>query len=1272
MKIVSMKIWKEIFSAFSIRLLNSIYKGMTTKIILHTSLFIALLFFLSCTEHKEETRSNALAPRVITSNGYVVPKDSMAEPEIIFLDESKLIKIPAGNPKVVLTNTNVRLAGKPKIVLVGTPRICVPGQGAFLLPRTVPAIDSPFAAGIPEMVLAKDASSRDENPANFSSFSKLQGLKHNSVTCMFQDKSGNLWFGTAGGGVSKYDGKSFTHFTDRQGLSNNDVFSILEDKSGNLWFGTFRGGVSKYDGKSFTNFTGKQGLSGNDVISILEDKNGNLWFGTNEGVSRLSIDGKSFLHFTDQQGLSNNYVSSILEDKSGNLWFGTLGGVSKYDGKSFTHFNEQQGLSSNNVSCMLEDKSGNLWFGTLGGVSKYDGKSFTHFTDQQGLSNNSVTSILEDKSGNLWFGTLGGVSKLALSDVEGAIQYTFTNFTEKQGLSNNSVESMLEDKSGNLWVGTYRGGVSKYDGKSFTHFTEQQGLSNNYVFSTLKDKSGNLWFGTRGAGVSKYDGTSFTHFTKKEGLSNNVVSCMLEDKSGNLWFGTLGGVSKYNGKSFTHFTGQQGLSSNDVMCILEDKNRNLWFGTRQGVSKYDGKSFTNFTDKQGLSSNDVRSILEDKNGNLWFGTYSGGLTKYTPSVSEKAADGVFTHFATKQGLSNNDVFSIVEDKSGNLWFGTQGGGVSKLTSSEVEGAIQYTITNFTDQQGLSNNDVRSILEDNSGNLWFGTRFGLSILKREKLALFSEKAKFNKVKEQDIIFKNYSYEDGFWGIGVTGGKTMCEDKNGTIWIGANDRLTAYHPEGASQDTLAPNIQITNIALFNENIDWTSLSLSALEATSAKGNGSQNNFIVKDTTITLGNGVQVGNFEFDGLSRWYNLPQNLSLACNNNYLTFNFIGITMAQPQKVKYQYKLEGIDENWSALSKRTEAPYGNIPNGTYTFKVKAMNSEGVWSKPFEYIFTIRPPWWKTWWAYCLYAIFIGTSIGWIVQYRSKALRRENLILEEKVKHRTNQLQSSLDSLKSTQTQLIQSEKMASLGELTAGIAHEIQNPLNFVNNFAEVSRELVDEILVESQKSKEERDEILEKELLLDISQNLEKINHHGKRADAIVKGMLQHSRSSSGTKELTDINALCDEYLRLSYHGLRAKDKSFNATIKTDFDAHLPKINIVPQDIGRVILNLLTNAFHACTERSRSDSGYEPTVSISTKQLEDKLEIKVSDNGIGVPDAVKEKIFQPFFTTKPTGQGTGLGSSLSYDIIKAHGGEIKVETIEGNGFVFILNLPTT
>jgi len=296
------------------------------------------------------------------------------------------------------------------------------------------------------------------------------------------------------------------------------------------------------------------------------------------------------------------------------------------------------------------------------------------------------------------------------------------------------------------------------------------------------------------------------------------------------------------------------------------------------------------------------------------------------------------------------------------------------------------------------------------------------------------------------------------------------------------------------------------------------------------------------------------------------------------------------------------------------------------------------------------------------------SIALILWRNNMHKQKANALLQRK----NTQIEQTLAQLKATQAQLIQSEKMASLGELTAGIAHEIQNPLNFVNNFSEVNKELADELKAELAVGNVQS----ATEIASNIKDNSEKITNHGKRADAIVKGMLQHSRTSAGQKEPTDINALCDEYLRLAYHGLRAKDKSFNAKFETDFDSSLPKINVVPQEIGRVILNLINNAFYAASERQKGEpltqnaESYEPVVNLSTKKLNEKIEIRVTDNGNGIPDTFKEKIFQPFFTTKPTGQGTGLGLSLAYDIVKANGGEIKVETNEGEGSKFIVSLP--
>ncbi|KFC60684.1 histidine kinase [Flavobacterium gilvum] len=316
------------------------------------------------------------------------------------------------------------------------------------------------------------------------------------------------------------------------------------------------------------------------------------------------------------------------------------------------------------------------------------------------------------------------------------------------------------------------------------------------------------------------------------------------------------------------------------------------------------------------------------------------------------------------------------------------------------------------------------------------------------------------------------------------------------------------------------------------------------------------------------------------------------------------------------------------------------------------------------------------WIFSITGALISALVVMLLLYRNNQHKQKANALLLKQKNEINKqrkiAEKALNELKTTQNQLIQSEKMASLGELTAGIAHEIQNPLNFVNNFSEVSNELIKEIQEERSKRNEERDEELVGEILEDISKNLDKINHHGKRADSIVKGMLQHSRISSRQKEPTDINKLADEYMRLAYYGLRAKDKSFNAELITDFDENLPKANVLTQEIGRVLLNLFTNAFYATHQMQKKlGETYKPMVSVKTLSKDKAIEIAVKDNGIGIPTAIKDKIMQPFFTTKPSGEGTGLGLSLSYDIVvKGHGGDIKIETKEGEGSTFFISIP--
>ncbi len=905
---------------------------MQKRIKIKYILFIALLFFFSCNQKKTDRRPNTFAPTLISSAGFLVSKDYIALPESIPVHQSKLKKIRAGKPLTVPVNTNIYTAGIPKIVIAGKPKIITPGTDTFLLSKKILTIGTTVNGNMPETIVAGDMTYKVPNPSSFGSYGKLQGLKHNIVTCLLQDKMGNIWICTAGG-VTRYDGRSFTNFTEKEGLVNKDVRSILQDQWGNIWFGSLGGGISKYDGYQFTNFTTNDGLSHSFVDCMVEDNAGNIWFGTwGGGVSKY--DGHSFTNFTQREGLVNNFVQTVNKDRMGNIWFGTSGGVSIFNGKSFRNYTQKEGLSSNHVYCFLEDRSGNMWFGTSGGVNIFNGTTFVQYSTEEGLVNNEVFCITEDKEGDIWLGTHYGISRY-----DGR---SFTNYTQKHGLTNDNIYCILEDNAGNMWFGTGGGGISKYNPHSFTHFTEAEGLNKNYVFSVQEDKSGNIWYGNWRGGVSEFDGSSFKNFIELQGLVDNDVRSICQDRFGNFWFATSKGVSKYDGHSFIQFTEKEGLINNDVNSIAEDKYGNLWFGTANGASKYDGKTVTNFTKKQGLS-NAVYCIRQDRSGSLLFGT-SGGVFKYDNHS--------FTHLTSNESVTNYDALCIVEDNAGSIWFGTEHG-VFKYDGQHI---IQ-----LSEREGLINNDVVSILEDKSGTLWFGTRFGLSRLSPEKKRVFFEKVKSGSINQDDIFFKNFRYTDNFLGISCNQG-AILQSREGKIWIGTNGGLTTFDPLAESRDTIIPNIQITAVNLANENIDWTKLSEK------------------KDSSFLLGNGIRMSGFQFDQLSRWYNLPDHLSLRYDNNYISFDFIGITMSQPQNVKYQYQLEGFEKRLSALTTQTFASYGNLIPGKYTFKVRAMNSDGYWSNELEYTFTIRPPWWQTWWFKILAVVFLVSVVFFTVRF----------------------------------------------------------------------------------------------------------------------------------------------------------------------------------------------------------------------------------------------------------------------------------------------------
>ena len=1114
-----------------------------------------------------------------------------------------------------------------------------------------------------------------------------------------------LFFSFNRNGHAQNENLRFDHIGIEEGLLNENITAMLQDSKGFMWFGTFDG-LYKYDAYSFTKYQfdpfDSSSLSTNFIFTIFEDKYGTIWVSTFEGLCKFDRATEKFTRYkpSPDAKFSDPTISAINEDSDGMMWVGGASGAlcrfdrqtGKFLEENFDHDlrGDQTSYNTNNtIWCIYKDSNSTLWVGSntglheinltqakAGQLSDVRIKSYRNDPgNPNSLSSNIVISVMEDRAGVMWIATNDGLNSFDKKTRK------FKRYRNDPGnihsiSSNNLVfwfgNGIKEDQDGNLWISTDKG-LNKLnrDRTIFTSYfhnpDDPNSLSSDYIYCLQIDKAGILWAASKvgissdaawGAKLNKANLNKKAFGLRQHNpkdinsLSNNQVTAIVEDSAGIIWIGTYeGGLNRWDKRTnqFTRFrhspANPKTLKYDAINAMLEDRHGHLWIGNGDVLSQLNKQTgeFTHYTSDNRV----ILSIAEDNQGLLWLGTGNG-----IRSFNEKTGEFVSWYYDPKnpEGISDGTATTIFADSKDNIWIGHGSRGTDKLNMKT--GHFTHYKHDPHDSASISSNLVYSFYEYPKGNLWLGTWAG-------GLSYFDYK------KES---FKTYTDKDGLAGTTVF---SIIEDNIGHLWLGTRNGLSRFDPATKTftnydyKDGLQGNI-------FAAGIKERGASCKGKDGTLYFGGINGFNFFdplqIKPNSHIAP--IVITQFKlFDSLVKGANELKEIVLDYDENYFSFEFSALSYFNPAKNQYAYKLEGVDKDWVYTGSRHYVGYTNIDPGTYTFRVKGTNNDGVWNEKGASIsIIINPPWWRTWWAYSFYGVCFIAVIFLLDRYQRKRLiNKERERAREKELEQAKQIEKAYTELKSTQAQLIHSEKMASLGELTAGIAHEIQNPLNFVNNFSEVNNELIEELKSEKAKLKsEEQDEILN-----DIFLNNEKINHHGKRADAIVKNMLQHSRSSSSQKEPTDINKLADEYLRLSYHGFRAKDKSFNATINTDFDESISKINIVAQDIGRALLNLYNNAFYAVDEKRKQQvEGYEPTVSVSTKRLDGKVEIHVKDNGNGIPQNVVDKIFQPFFTTKPTGQGTGLGLSLSYDIVKAHGGEIKVETKEGEGTEFIIQLP--
>ena len=1073
------------------------------------------------------------------------------------------------------------------------------------------------------------------------------GLPQNAVYSLMQSRDGYLWFGTQEGLV-RFDGLRFTVFdrTNAREMKSSWIRFLLEDEDGGIWisYPTRGTGAARVKDGILRGFSTKDGLRNDNVDFVYRTRDSSKWFIHGAwGITRYKNG--AMTTFGHAEGLPSDTVFAVSDDAKGNLWFATPQGIVRYDQKSYTLFSTSNGLPKNRVwwinnrgSCIFEDSRNNIWMATNDGLVQFNNGTMKTITKADGLLDNRARNVLEDSHGTLWIVTNEGINSFSNGTIK----------SYKPPIPFEAVNSALMDKDDDIWLATEHG-LWRFREGTYDHFGREGGMSDESCASVFVDAEGSVWFGNNSDGLHRLREGKFVTFGKERGIKDDVISCVFEDSRGNLWLGSVsGGIAKLSGGSTTVYDEKNGLTRN-IKGVAEAPDGTIWFVATDGLHTLRNGKIARVSTGAGLDSSDLRALFFRSSGELivadsrfvcrqkdnrfekvFLGKVSddrvtGGISIVIEDAEANLWIGTFndglyryghdtlTHFTASQGFTGVRVFAVIPDHNGTIWIGTAEDGVYRFRDGKF---IQYSPEN-----GLFDYSAASIIEDDSGSMWFANNKGIYRIKKQALEDFAAG------KTTSYSFDSYGTADGMKSreTNVIGRPSIWKMKDGRIVVPTVAGAAIVDPAKIRLNTIPPRVVLER-------------------------------------------------FSADNLSR--NLNLEIALPPGTGNLEFQYVGLSFIGSDHVQYRYKLEGYENDWVNPGNRNVAYYTHLGPGSYTFRVKAANADGVWdSTGASVFFSIKPHFYESGLFYALALLgflVVGPSIYFMRVKQLKARETELAVL---VDSRTVELRGAINNLKETQNQLVLSEKMASLGQLTAGIAHEIKNPLNFITNFAALSgdltRDLRHELAAESDHVEKARAVEIEG-ILKDLEQNVNKINEHGKRADSIVRGMLLHSRGKSGERLETDLNALLAEYTNLAYHGMRAQDHTFNVKLETEFDPSIGKVNVVPQDLSRAFLNIVNNACYAANDRRKTaTNGFNPVVRVSARNLQDSIEIRVRDNGNGIPQSILEKIFNPFFTTKPAGAGTGLGLSLSYDIItQEHKGYIKVDTKEGEYTEFIIVIP--
>ncbi|MFC0262425.1 sensor histidine kinase [Fontibacter flavus] len=1116
---------------------------------------------------------------------------------------------------------------------------------------------------------------------HFTTASESNPLPSAMVTNVYQDREGFIWMSVFSSGLIRYDGANMVLYAQQDGLPDLGIWQVLEDKQGYLWASSNAGilvseePISSYKSGRRVRFTTQFGGiplfdEALTINHLAADSHGKIWVATvADGMIGYFINESGLLEVdtvaTNLNSSINLSVTAVFPKKTEGLIFGLEGGIlaEMKNGQIDIVYSPRSGSNEQNFVSIFEDDLGQVWtFKQNGELLRFAGNRLEpELVSKEAQTN--ITGIFVMEEGNIW-------TSNAASGIKRFDEKSITNlggFTRANGLLSDNIFHVYKDREDNIWI-AQSGGVSKlrFNYQAFENFTAESNAGEKPVLPSAKvntvlvpgtiDSPCKVWVGTEG-GLSciHQDGQS-TVFDESDGLLGDWVNGIEQDQDGRIWVATTQGLNAIVFDQKLIIKGAENIKKITIRgknaylfnipesppIIASEKLtipgsgafrsvESIWFPGLRSLTFVLGQEVLELDENSGLPAQLFKSVAIDQEGHLFVGTLDKGLYKSeVPLTVEKLQDPRFRSskifmpfWNTENGAPTNHIEKLLWHE-GKIWVGTQQGLIA------LDPNAPKILNLINKESGLpANNTISFAVSPSSGNFWIGSNQGLTEFDPSTNAVIRTVTRLDGLIDNEV-----------WLYG-----SLKIDHKGQVYYGTSNGLSIYHPDFDRINNVPPIVQFTLIE--------TSM-------------GSE----------------------------------------DRNEITFEYAAMSFANVSGVRYRTRLLGYDDNWSEPSTVRRLRYTNLPaffwSKKYTLEVMAINESGVESlEPIRYSFNIEPVWWLQWWSFIIYLVILGLILYVFDKYqraklikkerdaarlreaelhaqtataRSMAAEAESKALQTEIEKKAIELEKvqvlekAYNELKSAQNQLIQAEKMASLGRLATGIAHEIKNPLNFINNFASVTVELIDELSVAIKDNDLEEIDYL----MASLKENTSKIEKHGLRADAIVQSMAQHAKVSKSAFDFVDLNGLIEHYQEVAVKSKKSKTPDLKIIVELDLQKDLGKVKVFAQELGQALLNIIGNALDAVwSEKKAKGEAYEPKVIITSRVIEDFIEIKIADNGPGIQEEIRERIFEPFFTTKPTGEGTGLGLSLSYDIItQSHSGTLTVETEIGKGTAFFIHIP--